>query len=515
MSQNNKQQQENWLDKTIGFISPQLGLKRASARRRLTNFYDAAKPTLDRKPRTDRGSGDAMVGIAGDRLRVMARDLENNHDLASGVLDVLVNKTIGRGIRYEPQVQALGADGELHDEFNEILLDRHERWSEAPDVTREMSRSEMERLFARTWFRDGEAFKVYQMGRIKKLPHPTDTLLSLDVFEPDLCPFEYNREDENIIQGIQKNNWGRPTYYYFHRNHPGQPRAGFIHENQLKKVSANYVNHIKSVKRLKQTRGVSIFHSVMLRLDDLKDYEEAERIAARIAAKMVMYTRKGHPEMFGNDDFKDYKSGRTHYENGMTMMDLLPGEDVGMFDTSRPNTNLDNFRKSMLKAVAAGVGASFSSISKSYDGTFSSQRQELVEQQENYEVLQGLFIDHSCRPDYKKFVDMTLLGGDKDLNMLLPEIDKRTLYDLECYGAAMPWIDPDKETKAVERDLDNQLMSQSEAIRKRGKNPITVFKQMARDNRLKKRFGIPERTVKKDSKNNNKNNEIEENEEKD
>lgn len=496
---NNKQPAPNWLDKTIGFFSPETGIKRLNARHRLTNFYDAAKPTLDRKPRTDRGSGDAMVGMAGDRLRVMARDLDNNHDLASGVLDILVNKTVGSGIRYEPQV--MGLNGELHDEFNEILLDRHERWSEAPDVTREMSRSEMERLFARTWFRDGEAFKVYHMGHITKLPHPTDTLLSLDVFEPDLCPFGYNRDGENIIQGIQKNGWGRPTYYYFHKDHPGQPRTGFLNGDQLKKVSANYVNHIKSTKRLRQTRGVSVFHNIMLRLDDLKDYEEAERIAARITAKMVMYTRKGLPDMYGDDNFKDAERSRTHYENGMTMLDLLPGEDVGAIDTNRPNTNLGGFRKVQMAAIAAGVGASASSVSKSYDGTYSAQRQEMVEQQENYDVLQDLFINHSCRPDYKKFVDMTLLGGDKDLNKLLYEIDKRTLYDLECYGATMPWVDPDKETKGIERNLDNQLMSQSEAIRKRGKNPKRVFEQIARDERLKKRYGIPARIVKNQPQN--------------
>jgi len=489
----------NRLDKVIGYFSPQLGLKRLANRQRLTNYYDAAKPSLDRKPRTDRGSGDAMVAMAGDRLRVMARDLENNHDLAKGVLDVLVNKTVGSEIRYEPQV--LGADGELHDEFNELLLDRHQRWSLAPDVTREMSRSEMERLYARTWFRDGEAFKIYHMGKVPHLKHHfgSDTPLSVDVFEPDLCPLYLNNEHKNIIQGVEKDRWGCPTAYYFYPHHPGQPRSAIFAETQYKKVGAEYVNHLKNVTRLRQTRGVSVFHSIMLRLDDLKDYEEAERIAARIAAKMVMYVRKGAPDMYGDDQFKDEQRERQHYENGMTIMDMLPGEEIGAFDTNRPNTNLETFRNAMLKAVAAGSGTSYSSISRSYDGTYSAQRQELVEQQENYSVLQDIFINHSCRPDFRRFIDMTLLAGDKDLLRLLPEIDRRTLYDLECYGAVMPWVDPDKETKGIERNLDNNLMSESEAIRKRGKNPITVYKQIARDQRLREKLSIPDRATKKES----------------
>lgn len=35
-------------------------------------------------------------------------------------------------------------------------------------------------------------------------------------------------------------------------------------------------------------------------------------------------------------------------------------------------------RAGQLKAIAAGIGAGYSSIARSYDGTYSAQRQELV-----------------------------------------------------------------------------------------------------------------------------------------
>ena len=493
----------NFLDRAVAFISPSKGLKRISDRLRVNNFYDAAKPRTDRRPRTDRGSGDAHTAMAGDQLRIMARDLDGNHDLASGVLDILVNRTVGRGIRYEPQVKDL--DGELHDDFNELLLDRHTRWAERPDVTREMSYGETERLFARTYFRDGEAFKVYHQGKMQKLKHRTPTLLSLDVFEPDYCPLGYNNQSENIIQGVKKNGWGEPKTYFFHKHHPGSLRGVAAMGNDFKAVPAYFVNHVKHTKRLGQTRGVSIFHSVMLRLDDLKDYEEAERIAARIAAKMVAAISKGSPDDYGDariDSEGKEQSGRETimpheqpdqiFENGMTFLDLAPGESVDVIDSKRPNVNLEPFRNGQLRAVAAGAGVSYSSASKDYNGTFSAQRQELVEQQINYEVLLDYFVTHSSKPDYQRFVDMTLLAGEPEFQRLMSQIDTRTLHDVECYGTAMPWIDPDKEAKAHGRLIDRNLMSESQAIRKRGDNPSMVYKQIARDQRLKKKYGIEE-----------------------
>lgn len=449
----------------------------SAARRAFKNEYEASKPTDKRQRRTDRGSGDYAVARAGDQLRIQARHLDENHDLATGILDVLVNRTVGRGIRYEPQV--LDTSGQLHDEFNEELLDLHTRWSKRPDVTGEYSRADLERLFARSWFRDGEAFKVYHSGLHPSLHHHTQTPFSMEVFEADLCPLEYSQPEAGIIQGVKKNGWGAPQSYFFHRSHPGGLSAHY--SNEYRTVSARHVNHIKLIKRLGQTRGVSAFHAVLQRLDDLKDYEEAERIAARIAAKMVGYVKKGMPDMYGmaeDSDGNAFGRERQAFEDGMILYDMLPGEEVGLFDnTGRPNNGLNEFRSGQLRAAAAGSMTSYSSSSKDYNGTYSAQRQELVEQQEMYEVLQDYFVSHSCMPDYSRFVDMAILSGLK----VPGNIKIATLRDVACYGTAMPWVDPQKEAKANAIMLENGLISRSEVIRRSGRNPSVVFKQIQRD----------------------------------
>lgn len=446
------------------------------------NFYEAARPTHERPRRTDRGSGDTVVGRAGDQLRIQGRHLEQNLDLATGILDTLVNKTIGRGILYEPQV--LDTSGDLHMSFNEELLDWHERWSEFPEVTRTLSRSEMERLLARTWFRDGEVFKVYHQGRIPTLPHPTETALAIEALEPDHVPMHYNNHHERITQGVKKNAWGRPIVYYFYKEHPGH---GYAPNLGLKTVNASMVGHVKLARRLHQTRGVSVFASVLNRLDDLKDFEESERIAARIAAKMVASIKRGSPDMFGlvsDENDNDYE--RQVYEKGMTFYDLMPGEEIEVIDSNRPNSGLDVFRSTQLKAAAAGSSTGYSSISKDYDGSYAARRMELVDQQVNYDVLLDYFIAHSAKPDYKRFVQLSILGGLK----IPGDVDLRTLFDVECTGASQPWVDPLREKKAAVLDLDYGLSSESEQIRKTHRNPYRVKKQIQRDRKLNQLLGL-------------------------
>ena len=69
------------------------------------------------------------------------------------------------------------------------------------------------------------------------------------------------------------------------------------------------------------------------------------------------------------------------------------------------------FRQGQLRAAAAGIGASYSSISKSYDGTFSAQRQELVEQWVNYAVLADEFTGQWVQPVWQTLVQVADMSG--------------------------------------------------------------------------------------------------------
>ena len=68
------------------------------------------------------------------------------------------------------------------------------------------------------------------------------------------------------------------------------------------------------------------------------------------------------------------------FSHGAIIDDLAPGEKMEVVESKRPSGEHMNFRKALLRNVAGGIGSvSYSNMSRDYSGTYSSQRQELVE----------------------------------------------------------------------------------------------------------------------------------------
>ena len=460
----------NLIETAIKYVSPGWALRRVRQRQYL-NYYEAAEPSQYRKKRRDRGSGDASVAKAGDKLRVLARDLDQNHDLAHGALNTLVNNIVGEGIRYEPMVRHI--NGDLHDEVNEQLMELHKDFSKCPDVTWEHNLGALERLACRTWLRDGETFAIYHQGFSRTLNHGTKVPLSIELLEADMVPLHYNDHKRRIVQGVEKNDWGRPVAFHVYKHHPGDV---FSAKTETKRISAEFVNQLKVTDRIRQTRGVSILAVVLIRLDDLKDFEDSERIAARINAKMVGYIKKGTPDMYG-----EMQQDRQSFEKGMMFYDMAPGEDIGTIDTNRPNSGLEKFRSGQLKAAAAGLSAGYSSISRDYNGTYAAQRQELVDQYINYAVIRNLFAHRFSRPIYERFVRMSLTSNLLDLPS---DVDMESIYDVICSGPPMSWIDPVKDASANVMLIKHGFKSISQVVREYGGSPRDVFAQIKRDQKI-------------------------------
>jgi lambda family phage portal protein len=487
----------NLFERAIAGIAPQWGLARARARMALRVFdsYEAVEKGRLRKDRRDRRSANAQNERSAEELRTMARHLDQNFDIAAGILDTIVANVVGAGIAPEPQI--LLTSGEPAEELNRRLLSLWNDWIALPEVTRSFDYYTLQRMMIRSWLRDGETFGQLIIGPTAGLDHGTIVPFSIEALEADLCPLDYRDENRSIIQGVEVNAWGQARAYWMYKQHPGDtyltsgaarsPSLG----RDLKRVPADRVLHLKLARRLHQLRGVSLFAPVMNRLDDIKEIDESERIAARVAAAMAAYIKKGTPDLYnpevgvGTDGKPNLRS--MEFVPGMIFDDLLPGEDVGTIDTKRPNNALIPFRDAQLRAAAAGVGAGFSSISKNYEGSYSSQRQELVEQFVIYRAVSQAAVARLCQPTWDGFIDAATLSGA----VTLPQnVDRETLYNCTHALPPMPWIDPQKEVQAAISAVQNRFTSRSRVIRQRGDNPDEINREIARDHGEDERLGF-------------------------
>ena len=219
-----------------------------------------------------------------------------SHDLCRGILNNLVAYVVGpSGIGIEPQV--LNKDGEIDRDFNKQIEKLFKDWSRKPETTHQYSWAKTQRIVARTWLRDGEALSKAVAGSIPSLNHGSRVPFSIELLEAD--HIADTSDDERIIQGVELNGWGQPIFYHLYDNHPSDR---MFYKMKTRRVTAGVIDHIKFADRFKQVRGISIFASVMNRLNDLKDYEESERIAAKIAANMAAYIKKGSPDNYITTD---------------------------------------------------------------------------------------------------------------------------------------------------------------------------------------------------------------------
>ncbi|HCT7821350.1 TPA: phage portal protein [Escherichia coli] len=379
--------------------------------------------------------------------------------------DALKDRVVGKnGIIVEPH--PVLRNGAIARDLAAEIRTRWSEWSVSPEVTRQFTRPMLERLMLRTWLRDGEVFAQMVSGRINSLTPSAGVHFWLEALEPDFIPMTSD-ESNRLNQGVFVDDWGRPEKYLVYKSRPVSGR-----QMETKEVDAERMLHLKFVRRLHQMRGTSLLSGVLIRLSALKEYEDSELTAARIAAALGMYIRKGDGQSYEADGngSKD-KERELTIQPGIIYDDLKPGEEIGMVKSDRPNPNLETFRNGQLRAVAAGSRLSFSSTARNYNGTYSAQRQELVESTDGYLILQDWFIGAVTRPMYRAWLKQAVASG---VIRLPRDLDRSSLYTAVYSGPVMPWIDPVKEAEAWKIQIRGGAATESDWVRAGGRNPDDV-----------------------------------------
>lgn len=467
----------NIIDRLLEPFAPGMVAQRLAARQAI-RAYEAAKPGRTHKAKGQGRSADAALQTDARSLRAQCRKLDEDHDIVTGLFDRLEERVVGgAGIGVEPL--PLTYAGDVHLAFAASIKAAWAEWSLRPECSGELTRPQMERLICRTWLRDGEALGQKLRGRVANFEHYSATPFSLELLEPDYLPWELNDEEQGIVQGIERDAWRRKRAYHLLKQHPGN-LSGFALSLQTKRVEAERVIHIAYRKRIGQNRGVPLLHAALIRLADLKDYEESERVAARISAALAMYIKKGTPDLYTGQDNSGQAvapGSRTFpIAPGMVIDTLLPGEEVGTIASNRPNTFLEGFRNGQLRAIAASGRSAYSTVARSYDGTYSAQRQELVEAQLGYDLVQHEFIDYWCRPVYREWLGMALAAG---VLKIPADVDPSTVYSAIYQGPVMPWINPQHEANAWELLVKAGFADEAEVARARGRNPQELKRNRA------------------------------------
>ncbi|HEX7380861.1 MAG TPA: phage portal protein, partial [Nevskiaceae bacterium] len=237
-------------------------------------------------------AGAIDADLRGDlgRLRSRSRDLAQNNDYVKRFLAMVERNVVGpNGVNLQCRIE--DAPGQPDTVANNLIEDAFDDWSRAGvcEVSGRLSFAALCRLIVRTVARDGEALIVRVEGAAARNPYG----LALQLLDSARLDLNYNVDTlpggGRIVMGVEVDGVGRPAAYHVNQANGSRLR-----------LSAGNVYHLFTTDSPEQTRGYPWLHTAMIRLHNLKGYDEAAIIAARYGAQKIgMYVSPdGNPGDF-------------------------------------------------------------------------------------------------------------------------------------------------------------------------------------------------------------------------
>lgn len=463
----------NWLKKTFGKAAP--APQAANAKR---NFAAAQINRLTASFSTQQMSLNERLRRGLRVVRARARDLAANNDHARQFVRLYRRNVIGSS-GFTLQVQALRPDGSL-DELDSAACEKaFEAWGKQGicDVTGRYSFLDVQLMVSQHLARDGEVL-------IRRVRNKSAFRYQLQLIDPALLDDQYNVADagngRRIRMGVETDEWGKVLAYYLLQD-PDQAYA-----TKRIRVPADEIWHLFLPEEIGQVRGVPPMTSSMLRINNQGAYEDAAVVAARLgASKMGWFVSTGDspPPNLASiatvDGATDTDPGQFTQDAEPGVFDVLPqGYEFQSFDPDYPHANFDSFCKTSLRGIAAGLGVSYTSLTGDLsEANYSSARVGLLDEREEWKLIQSWLIEAWLAPMYSEWLEMALLSGQLALPMAkFDKFDKATWQ-----GRRWQWIDPAKDNAANTDAIAHALTTPSAVIRESGRDPEDVWREWGKD----------------------------------
>jgi lambda family phage portal protein len=431
-------------------------------------------------------SMDAEIRKSLKTLRNRSREMARNNPYARNALRSIANNVVGQGIGLQAQVH-MRRGNRLDTNTNNAIEAAWDQWTkkDSAHAAGILTFHDIERLLIKSVAESGEVFVRLIKQRMGKSRVP----LTLEVIEADLLDDDYHDlalpNGNEVRFGVERNQWGRPVAYHFLSKHPGDSHFTGNYRERTR-IPASEIIHLFIMERPGQTRGVPWFAAAIMRLHQLQGFEEAEVIRARGEASLMGFITS--PEGDALTDGSDDGDRVTTFEPG-TIKQLLPGEEFKEFAPNRAGGQFDPFLRAVLRSVAAGIGVSYESLSKDYSqSNYSSSRLALLDDRDNWRVLQQWLIANFHERVYDEWLDLAVLSGA--LNLSGYEANPEPFKHARFMARGWSWVDPAKEVQAYKEAVKAGFTTLTDVIAQAGGDIEDVLEGRAREKEMAEQLGL-------------------------
>ncbi|HOX90225.1 MAG TPA: phage portal protein [Burkholderiaceae bacterium] len=440
----------NLLDDLIAAVLPERAVRRVQARMALDAIrrYEAAE--LGRRTHGWRaGSGTASVEALGsiETLRNRSSQMVRDNEYAKKAIVTLATKIVGTGITVIP------------DSRSERKL--WQQWSEEDcDAGGELDRAGLEALAVKTWKERGECLV---RRRWRKPEDGLSVPMQIQLLEPDHLDETRTGYADNgnvVIMGVEFDVLGRRAAYWLFPEHPGETTI-VRRSLQSKRVPASEVIHLYRKDRISQVRGIPELTVSLMRLRDLKGYEEAELVRKKIEACFTAFVTTANPRQ-SLGDLQKASDQRTIEKLSPGLIKYLAQDESVTFGTPTAVGGYGEYTGTQLHAIAVGCGITYHQLTGDTSrSSYTSHRAALREFYDLVDAEQWLtFIPMFVRPIRRWWREAAELAGVP----LGTKPDRITTPRKQV-------VDPLKDTMADKEDIRGGLSTLFEKLRERGIDP--------------------------------------------
>ncbi|MBO9674424.1 MAG: phage portal protein [Sphingobacteriaceae bacterium] len=398
-------------------------------------------------------------------LRERSREANRNNPYAKKATRSFANNVVGTGILANPVVEDPAVA--------KLIKKVWKEWADSTlcDFDGLQNFYGLTALSVGTVAKSGECYarRIWS----KRVKNSKVVPLEIQLLDPDFIDHQKNTvqpfdNGEYIVNGVQYNKKGKRIAYWVFDRHPTEVFT------ESKPVPASEMSPMFYMEDPGQVHGLPFNSSIILRMKDFDEYEDAQLMKQKIAACFAVFVQRSN----GDSSSIGAKSSDNSIERLAPGM-INYGEDGETFTFSNP-PQVDGYRdftRTSLQGQAAGFGLSYETYTGDLSGVnFSSGRMGWLEAQRFYEMLQwNMVIPMFLNPIWQWFTQAAYIAGK------IPSPDVAVTWT----PPRREMIDPLKEIQALLKQVRAGFISWQDAVRSLGYAPEEIVDQMKED---KERF---------------------------
>lgn len=447
------------------------------------------------------GNAEADINPDNPDLRARARDLTRNAPLATGALQTTVHGVVGPGLVLKSTLDAkrLGITDQQALEIEDLIEAEFALWAEQADFTGQLHWLDWQGLMFRSELENGDVGIVRRYRRDAGNPYGSKLVL----VEADRISNPNRGQDKDGLSDGVVTRGGRIVGYQVSDRHPGNPRGSRLTWSYVPAVGKSGLWQMLLPfipLRVGQARGVPYFAPILFLIKQLGEFTDAEVSAAVNAAMFLGFEKPASPDSPSPLEALADAQGSAGAATGAdevkledaALIRLDPGSDIEIKTPGRPNAQFDPFFIAITKQIGVALDLPFELLMKHFSASYSASRAAMELAWKGFAVRRAWLQRAALDPIYRMFfTEMVALGRLEAPGFFDDPIRQREWMAHQWVPPTRIQIDPVKEAKADQMDIDSGIKSIEQCITERsGGDFERKHRQRAHEQAAREKAGL-------------------------